>query len=106
MELTSHSMSRMQQRGIPAEALDMVRTYGRRIHCAGAVFCFMGKKDLPDGLSGSDRERLEGLTLVLSPDTDAVVTVYRNKRALREIRRRKRYNRMNRSPDRCLVHAR
>jgi hypothetical protein len=93
MELSSHSMTRMQQRGIAADAIEVVREHGRRIHTGGAVFCFLGRRDIPDYLPATQRERLEGLPVVLSTVDETVVTVYKNRNGLRDIKRKKRYDR-------------
>ena len=93
MTLSNHSHIRVQQRAVSVDAIEIARQHGRRIHTGGAVFCFLGRRDIPDYLPAAQRERLEGLTLVLSPDDETVITAYRNRRALKDIRRKKKYNR-------------
>jgi hypothetical protein len=41
--LTQHAVTRCQQRGIPAEAVDVLLTFGRRLYRHGAEICFMDR---------------------------------------------------------------
>ncbi|MEB3330178.1 MAG: hypothetical protein VKQ33_13185 [Candidatus Sericytochromatia bacterium] len=79
-------MTRMSQRAISAEAVELVLRYGRVFHCAGARHVFLAARDLPDDLR-RQRERLEGITLVMDPVWDVIITAYRNKAASARIKR-------------------
>ena len=88
-----HAITRMAQRGIGREEAEYVRRHGRRIHCGGVLHIFLGKKDNP----ATDRRdpcirKLEGTTLIIDPINNAeVITAYRNKQALKSIRRKTKY---------------
>jgi hypothetical protein len=92
METSSHAAVRMNQQRISRQEVELVIEHGTRVHNAGALFFFMGKRDLPETLSAADRERLEGLTVVSSPDKRIVITVYKNRRAIRDIKRKPKYS--------------
>jgi hypothetical protein len=92
MLMTAHAQQRAGQRRIPEENLHLVLKYGTRVHKAGALFVFMRKRDIPPVLSIRSQDRLEGLTVVMDPLGEEVITAYRNRKALRDIKRKsKRY---------------
>jgi len=78
--LTAHARARMQQRGIPPAALDVLLEYGREAHdrhgCRIVRFDKRARRRLARVLGDSFRhvERWLGAYAVLGPD-DAVVTV-------------------------------
>ncbi len=78
MELTSHALSRCDQRRISRSDIDLVMDYGIRVHNGGALFCFMRKRDISGDLQPELGGRLEGLTVVLDPAGESVITAYRN----------------------------
>ena len=93
LEYSVHAITRMAQRGIGREEAEYVRRHGRHIHCGGVLHIFLGKKDIP----ATDRRnpcirKLEGTTLIIDPfNTAEVITAYRNKQALKSIRRKAKY---------------
>ena len=94
--LTAHAARRAARRNIAPEALEYVLTYGRRIQRTGVTFYFLGRRDVP----AADRQaswvsRLEGTVALLSND-GALITVYRQRNALRSIQRKLKY-RLSRS---------
>ena len=97
MCLTAHAARRTARRNIAPEALEYVLTYGRRIQRTGVTFYFLGRRDVP----AADRKaswatRLEGTVVLLSKD-GALITVYRQRNALRSIQRKLKY-RLSRAP--------
>jgi hypothetical protein len=86
LELSSHAATRMSQRAISSEAIELVLRYGRVFHCAGARHVFLAARDLPAHLR-RQQERLEGITLVMDPVWDIIITAYRNKEASARIKR-------------------
>lgn len=86
-QYTDHARIRMAQRGITEQDVARVILVGMRVRNAGAVFHFMRKKDIK---SKSD-ERLEGVT-VLRAKNGVVMTVYKNKKGLRDIKRKWKLN--------------
>lgn len=85
---TEHSKQRCAQRCIGEQGIAFVLKHGRKIHRTGITFYFLGHKNIPDDLRKDDRfSKLEGTTLLVSPD-GSLVTVYRNRRASRAIRKK------------------
>lgn len=85
--LTYHATTRLAQRNLTTTDVAYVLRYGQRLHRDGVVFYFLGKRDLPAAASFGAR-RLEGTTVVVDPQTLTIITVYRNRKALRRIKRK------------------
>ena len=86
-----HASSRAARRHVPPEALDYVLTYGRRIQRTGVTFYFLGRRDLPAADRQADwASRLEG-TVALVGNDGQLITVYRQRKALRAIQRKLKY---------------
>jgi hypothetical protein len=83
----------MAQRKLSVTDVEYIVTHGTRIHNAGCLFRFLGKRNIPD----KEMERLEGTVVLLDSGTEAVViTVYRNRtEALKAIRRKPKYDLSN-----------
>lgn len=91
MEITHHAEHRISQRGIAPELVAIVMRHGTRVFNGGCLFIFMRQKDVPANISGSARDKLEGITLLLDPTTKRLITAYRNRNALRDIKRKRKY---------------
>jgi len=84
-----HAGERCAQRNISPTDIAFVMRFGHLLHTGGAVFVFLGRRDIPDDcLADQHLARLEGTTLVLSREDNSLITAYRNKKALRDIRRK------------------
>jgi len=83
----------MAQRGIREEEVIFAYQHGRRLHIAGRIFIFLGKRDIPRKYRNSPQAtRCEGLVLLVDFLTEStIITVYRNKRALKRLRRKPKY---------------
>jgi hypothetical protein len=85
---SDHAEKRMAQRNVSFEDIDFVLEFGRKLHKAGAVFIFLRKCDIPRK-ERQVYERLEGTMVVLSRETNTIITVYRNRqKGLRRARRK------------------
>lgn len=90
ISFTEHASYRMAQRNLSREAVQFVIEHGRRHHRAGACFFFLGKRDIPAD-SRQELARLEGAVVVLNLNSRSVLTVYRNREGLRDIKRKTTY---------------
>jgi hypothetical protein len=88
MTISSHAAQRCNDRRISLEELNLVMKYGTRIHRTGALFCFMRRRDIPGDVPAFRAGRLEGLTLILDPEETSLITAYRNRSGLHEIKRK------------------
>jgi hypothetical protein len=68
--------------------MGLVLKHGTRVHNGGALFVFMRGKDIPGQVSPGERARLEGITLVMVPEQGTVITAYKNRQALKVIKRK------------------
>ena len=81
LQYTDHARQRMAQRGITEQDIAEVIRIGLRIRKAGVIFYFMRRKDC---------HALHGLTVVQAKN-GTVLTTYKNKRGLRDIKRKSKY---------------
>ena len=93
-QYSDHALRRMAQRGISEQEIHYVCQYGRCYHVAGSVYFFLGRKDIPDrDRNDPSVQRLEGTTVLVDrSNTAVVVTVYRNRQASRQIRRKSKHD--------------
>jgi hypothetical protein len=89
-----HAANRMAQRHLTPEEVEYVVRYGRKVHVAGVVCYFLGKKDLARAdASHGQFDRLEGTTVLLDGKrAETVVTVYRNREAFKKMQHKLKYN--------------
>lgn len=83
--LSRHAAVRISQRNIRAEDIAFVMRFGRHLHNGGALFVFLGQRNIPDEYRTDDRiAKLEGTTLVMSRD-GCLITAYKNKKGLKKV---------------------
>lgn len=85
-EISDHAAVRMAQRNLKQSDLETVVKYGQKIRKTGAVFYFLGERNLPKK-EENKMARLIGTTVIIAGET--VVTVYRNKDAVSRIKRKR-----------------
>jgi hypothetical protein len=90
--LTNHALNRMKQRRFSQLELNYVVEHGRLLRRTGICFYFLAAKDVPM----MDRkfawvQRLIGTTVLASADQAAVITLYKNQKALRDIRKKTKF---------------
>lgn len=84
---TQHSQTRMAQRGITEADLAFVREHGRLTYKTGVRFYFLGRRDIPVALQRT-YGHLEGTTVIVAADGRVMVTCYRDRGAIAEIKRK------------------
>lgn len=90
--MTTHADKRCRQRGLADEQILLVLEHGTAIRTAGALFYFMAGKDIPRHIPSSMKERIAGITLVVDPESNELLTAYKNRHALKAIRKKVRYD--------------
>jgi hypothetical protein len=85
LKLSYHARQRMNQRRISFTELSLVLHYGRQVYRAGVKFIFLGQRDLPVRLA-RQYDHLIGTTVLISEQD--VITVYKNRNALADIKRK------------------
>ena len=95
INISRHAIERAMGRGINHEQIRICVLYGEKIYCTGKVFYFMSAKCLRKvrKIFGAYLDRLEGLVVLANhtPRTIDVVTVYKDKQAIRVIKKKKNY---------------
>lgn len=89
---TYHAQVRQAQRNVSAADVDFILEYGRRIYSGGVLHVFLGRKDIPGDVVRAVGH-LEGTVLVMDDtyDEPVLITVYRNRKALKTIRSKQKY---------------
>jgi hypothetical protein len=87
---TKHALQQMARRHITPEEVLYTLRFGEQVHRTGAVFFILRRRDIPR----EDRwneccVKREGTVVVL--EEDAVVTVYRNRSAYHDVRKKLKY---------------
>jgi hypothetical protein len=94
MLVTDHARTRQAQRNLSDEEVAFVLDHGQYVRSGGALHVFLGRRDMPGDRDSCRRyQHLEGAVLVVNDtgDVPVLITVYRNRRGLREIRRKAKY---------------
>jgi len=90
LRLTAHAWKRITKRRITLSDVLIAIRFGRKIHRAHADFFFFGSRDIPTGVE-KHLCKLVGTTVVV--EGNEIVTAYKNRRAIRKLKRKpKRYN--------------
>lgn len=96
VQYTFHALNRQAQRNLSDDDIRFVLRYGRRVHNAGALHVFLAWRDIPANKTLAQRYgRLEGTVLVLQNTAGewTLITAYRNRRGLKAVRTKTKYDR-------------
>lgn len=75
---SQHAIDRMNQRRLSDEQVALVHKYGREVYARGAVYHFVGRKEVEAYARYADLSGVEGVH-VLEAHDGTVLTVYRNR---------------------------
>ncbi|MCL4508986.1 MAG: DUF4258 domain-containing protein [Chloroflexi bacterium] len=85
-----HALTRSCQRALTPDQIAYVLIYGTPVFRAGALFYVLRRRDItPGDLRSDEVAKLEGAVVLVSEGV--ITTVYRNRRALRSIRKKQKY---------------
>ena len=92
--IIKHAAQRMAQRNISIQAIKNALSFGNMIHSAGVLHYFLGKKHIPimQRCGVENAENYDGIVVLVDSLSGTVITVYRNKQAQRNIKRKAKYN--------------
>lgn len=103
--LTKHAAVRIAQRNISLLDLEYILEHGERIYKTGVSMYILRKIDIPPGdANKSHITRLEGTVLLVgfSQNGDLeIITAYRNRNALKTLRRKSKYDNRGEYRTRC-----
>jgi hypothetical protein len=87
--LSKHARQREAQSNLSDFDLELVRKYGVLEHRTGVRFYFVGRREVERHRHAEPRlAKLHDIVLIVSSDDRMVITVYRNRNALKAIRRK------------------
>ncbi|MDQ3929810.1 MAG: hypothetical protein M3328_11795 [Chloroflexota bacterium] len=87
-----HARHRGAQSNLCEHDLELVRTYGVLEHRTGVRFYIMRRREVERYRTVEPRlAKLHDIVMVVSNDERVIITVFRSKRAQREIRRKSKY---------------
>ncbi len=87
--LSQHARRRGAQSNLCSRDLELVRKYGVLEHRTGVRFYFLRSREVERFRSLEPRlAKLQGIVMIVAKDSDMVITIYRNPRALHDIRRK------------------
>lgn len=87
---TRHSRRRASQRSIPDGVLLMVLMLGTAIRVQNSIYITVTEKDLPRELDHSLAEKMRNLIVILSSDSQTLITCYYAKNGVKHLKKRKR----------------
>jgi len=104
--MTKHAENRASKRGINFEQIKLCIQYGEEIYKTGCLFFFMSNRCLKKlkKIYGAYLSKLEGLVVLTQNSNTSlvVVTVYKDRQAMKVIRKKQEYNnRRNRNAEYC-----
>ena len=85
---SNHSLQRSQQRGINHTLIYLAMDYSQAIFKQGLIFYAVIEKLLPENLDHHLREKLNNLVVVVSTESNEVVTCYRAPKGVHHIKRK------------------
>ncbi len=88
--LSEHAENRAAQRNLPLDAIDYIIDHAKMIRQSGSLYFYLRNRDIPAQDQRFEHiARLAGTTLVVSPDRETIITLWRNRAGgLKHIRRR------------------
>ncbi len=91
--LSEHARHRGAQSNLCATDMELVRRYGVLEYRTGVRFYILRRRDVERHRGVEPRlAKLHDIVLIVSSDGTTVITVYRNRKALRDIKRKPKLN--------------
>jgi hypothetical protein len=88
-KFSRHARRRGAQSNLSEQDIELVRRYGVLEHRTGVRFYFVGRREVERYREVEPRlAKLHDIAMIVSCDDLVVITVYRNRKALKDIRRK------------------
>ena len=88
INLSDHSRVRSQQRGISLNLLNLAMDYSTVFFKQGLIFFAVIDKLFPERMDHHLREKLNNLVVIVSPESNEIVTCYRANNGIHHIKRK------------------
>jgi len=86
--LSKHLLTRMDQRGISKDMLEIILLYGKTIFKEGLTYYYMTYKNLPETMSNQLRDRMNNIVLVVDDSSSLILTAYRSRNGLKHVKKK------------------
>lgn len=83
---SKHSQKRASQRGLSERKIEKVLEYGECYFKQGLIYYVMGENNLPNNIAAQDRDLLKNTIVIVSSETNKVLTCYRSNNPFKNIR--------------------
>jgi len=83
---SAHSLKRASQRGLSERKIENVLEYGECYFKQGLIYYVMGENNLPNNIAAQDRDLLKNTIVIVSSETNTVLTCYRSNNPFKNIR--------------------
>jgi len=85
-EFSGHSLQRSQQRGIDRNLIYLAMDYSMTFFKQGLIFYAVVERLLPEDMDHHLRGKLSNLVVVISPESNEVVTCYKSENGVHKIK--------------------
>ena len=85
---TQHSLIRASQRNIYSKNISIAIEYGQEFFKQGLIFYVLGENNLPKNITHSERKKYENIVVVVSGDSNTILTCYRSKNPFKHIKKK------------------
>jgi len=88
LSLSNHSRVRSQQRGITTDLINLALDYSVAFFKQGLIFFAVLEKMMPEDMDHNLREKLNNLVVVVSPESNEIVTCYKSNNGIHHLKRK------------------
>ena len=88
LNLSNHSRIRSQQRGITSDLINLAMDYSLAFFKQGLIFFAVLEKMMPEDMDHNLREKLNNLVVVVSPESNEIVTCYKSHNGVHRLKRK------------------
>ena len=88
LSLSNHSRVRSQQRGITTDLINLAMDYSVAFFKQGLIFFAVLEKMMPEDMDHNLREKLNNLVVVVSPESNEIVTCYKSHNGVHHLKRK------------------
>jgi hypothetical protein len=90
---TNHSNKRASQRGITLESIKIAMFFSESYFKQNVIFHVVKESLLPENISEKIKKRIKNLVVIVSGNSNEIITCYRDKNALRTVKLKVKENR-------------
>lgn len=88
LTMSRHSTERVNERDISDQALSIALIYGKAFFKQGLIFYVLGEKNMPELNDEKLQRKCKNLVVVVSGDSDELITTYRSKNPFKHIKKK------------------